>query len=139
MRAAELARERDWEVLCDPNLRPNRWTDHGEMVSVISSLVEASSVVKLNEREALELTGRDELEDAGEALLELGPSQVVVTRGGEGALIFCTGHAEPVPGAEAQVVDTTGAGDSVAGVIAAALARGLTPRSGGTRGDGDGR
>ena len=27
MRAAELGRERGWRVMCDPNVRPNRWAN----------------------------------------------------------------------------------------------------------------
>ena len=122
MRAATLARERGWDVLCDPNLRPNRWAGHDEMVRVISRLVAASSVVKLNEAEALALTARDGVEDAGAALLALGPARAVVTRGAEGALVLSGPDAATVGGVEAQLVDATGAGDSVAGVIAAGLA-----------------
>ena len=39
MRAAALARERGWQVLCDPNVRPRRWADEDEMVRVIRALV----------------------------------------------------------------------------------------------------
>ncbi len=125
MRAVKLARERDWEVLCDPNLRPNRWEAREEMVRVISALVAGASVVKLNEGEARALTGRDGVEEAGAALLELGPSRVVVTRSAKGALVFSDGSMEVVAGRDAEVIDATGAGDCVAGVIAAGLGHDL--------------
>lgn len=121
MRATELARERGWEVLCDPNLRPNRWDSRDEMVTVISGLIEKATVVKLNAGEARALTGRESLEAAGGALLELGPARAVITRSGEGALLLSPSSVESVEGCEADVVDATGAGDCVAGVIAAGL------------------
>jgi len=57
----------------------------------------------------------------------------VVTLGAEGMLVATTGSPEPVlvrsrpAAAAAAVVDATGAGDSVAAVMAAALARTLDP------------
>ena len=125
MRAAALGRERGWQVLCDPNLRPKRWATRDEMITVISDLLTRASVVKLNELEALELTACDGVEDAGTALLSLGPSQVVVTQSARGALVFEGGSIHHVAGCDATVIDATGAGDSVAGVIAAGLANGV--------------
>lgn len=125
MRAAKLARERSWDVLCDPNLRPNRWETRAEMIGVISALVKTASVVKLNEGEALALTGCDEVEEAAAVLGEMGPARVVVTLGADGALVRSGDEIESVAGREAEVVDATGAGDCVAGVIAAGLAGGL--------------
>ncbi len=125
MHASALAAERGWEILCDPNLRPHRWESRAEMVRVIASLVESASTVKLNEVEARALTGRDDLPDAALALAAMGPSRVVVTRGGDGALVLADGAIEAVEGHDAKVVDATGAGDCVAGVIAAGLRREL--------------
>ena len=48
MRAATLGRERDWQVLCDPNLRPRRWASQAEMLAAIRELVASSTVVKCN-------------------------------------------------------------------------------------------
>ncbi len=125
LRAAALARERGWQVLCDPNLRPNRWTCRGEMIRVISALIESSTHVKLNSGEALELTGRQDLLAAGESLRALGPGAVVITRSAEGALVISAEGSEAVPGLKARLVDATGAGDSVAGVLAAGMAAGV--------------
>jgi sugar/nucleoside kinase (ribokinase family) len=125
MQASQLARGRGWEVLCDPNLRPNRWDTPEEMVDTITSLVKNASVVKLNEGEALTLTRRNEVTEAGRALLRIGPSRVVVTRSAQGALMLAEDAVESVGAAEAEVVDATGAGDCVAGVIAAGIARDL--------------
>lgn len=125
MRAVRIAAERRWEVLCDPNLRPKRWETREEMVRVISALVAASGVVKLNEGEALALTGCAGIAEAGLALQALGPDRVVITRGGDGAALFSGSERIAIAGVAAEVVDATGAGDSVAGVIAAGLAQDL--------------
>ena len=128
MDAARLAHERGWQVLADPNLRPARWSSREQMLEAAAALVAAASVVKCNGAEAGALTG-EEGEVAAEALLGLGPEVAVVTRAGRGAL-FARAGAElvTVPSPEVdRVVDATGAGDSVTGVLAAALARGAGP------------
>ena len=124
MDAAILARERGWRVLCDPNLRPNRWETHAGMIDVIRALVALASVVKLNESEALALTRKDTAEEAARELLALGPDATVITRGPAGALVVEGAQAASVAGATAEVVDATGAGDCVAGVVAAGLSMG---------------
>lgn len=128
MRAAALGHERGWQVLSDPNLRPKRWPDDETMLKVIRELVAEATVVKCNEGEALALGRAREVEAAGAALLELGPEAVVITRGGHGALVISASGIESVKGRAAEVVDATGAGDCVAGVIAAGLAGGVDPR-----------
>lgn len=125
MQAMALAREQGWAILCDPNLRPNRWATQEEMVEVISALVAGADVVKLNEGETFALTGMISAEAAGEELLKLGPQAVVVTRGGHGAFVQTSRSVIPIAGVPAEVVDATGAGDSVCGVIAAGMARWL--------------
>jgi sugar/nucleoside kinase (ribokinase family) len=127
MRAAALGLERGWEVLCDPNVRPRRWDDHDEMLTTIRELVAHSTVVKLNEAEARALTAEADLERAAGALLELGPAAAVVTRGERGAVVVSAGGLESATAVDASVVDATGAGDCVAGVVAAGLALGAGP------------
>jgi sugar/nucleoside kinase (ribokinase family) len=125
MRAVALAREKGWAILCDPNLRPNRWGSRDEMIATISALVAGSDVVKLNAAEAGALSGMISAEAAGEWLLGLGPRAVVVTQGAHGAFVQTSRSVTPITGVPAQVVDSTGAGDSVCGVIAAGMARWL--------------
>lgn len=124
MRAQELARERGWEVLCDPNLRPNRWSSDDEMLAAIRALLAGATVVKCNVGEAEALSGLAGAGPAARALLALGPRAVVVTRGARGALVAAGDRVVEAPPAAARVVDATGAGDSVAGVVAAAIAAG---------------
>ncbi len=88
-----------------------------------------ATVVKPNLQEAersakVEITGEATLREAAERLIDLlGGSAVLVTRGAEGMSLFRPG--EPplhVPAVLRNVFDVTGAGDTVAGTLAMALA-----------------
>lgn len=86
--------------------------------------LDAVSVLVVNEHEAADLQGGEaEPERAAAALLELVPA-VVITLGGDGAVVAARG-AEPVrvPAHRVPVVDTTGAGDAFCGALAAELDR----------------
>ncbi|MFI5610989.1 ribokinase [Amycolatopsis sp. NPDC051903] len=78
----------------------------------------ALDVLVVNEHEAADLGG------SAEELLKRVPA-VVVTLGGDGCLVAERGR-EPVrvPGIRVTTVDTTGAGDTFCGVLAAGLAQG---------------
>lgn len=82
------------------------------------SLWEVVDLLVVNEHEAADLAGEPE------KLLKRVPA-LVVTLGGEGCVVLQRDR-EPVriPGIPVGVVDTTGAGDTFCGVLAAALAQG---------------
>ena len=81
--------------------------------------------VVINDSEAELLTSKRNVISAGEALLEFGPTFVVVKKGEHGAVLV---HRDGVavvpafPADEVEVVDPTGAGDSFAGGMMAHLA-----------------
>jgi ribokinase len=89
------------------------------------ALTEHVDVLVVNEHEALEVAGRQDLKEAVGDLLERVP-EVVVTLGAAGALVARRGaDVVPVPAERPQaVVDTTGAGDTFCGAYAAARALG---------------
>ncbi|SKC71743.1 ribokinase [Krasilnikoviella flava] len=88
---------------------------------------EAVDVLVVNEHEAADLAGPSvgvDTEALADALLERVPA-AVVTLGGQGSLVARRGEPPVrVPAHRVVAVDTTGAGDTYCGVLAAALARG---------------
>ncbi|MCW2996754.1 MAG: PfkB domain protein [Solirubrobacterales bacterium] len=120
--ARDRALSRGIPVLFDPNLRPGRWANPTRAVSVARGLVKDAFLVKANWVEATALTGERDPVAAAEALLAGGARHVVITCGADGAILRGGGLRLDVPGVPARVVDTTGAGDAVTGVLLARLA-----------------
>jgi ribokinase len=81
-----------------------------------------ADLVVLNRTEALELTGQPDHLSAGSTILAEGARQVVITLGEKGAALQDRTGAKEFPAAPAIPVDTTGAGDTFAGILVAAMA-----------------
>lgn len=85
-------------------------------------------VLVVNEHEAADLAGGAAAADGPEALADALLARVpavVITLGADGSLVArADAPAARVPGIRVEAVDTTGAGDTYCGVLAAALARG---------------
>ncbi len=84
------------------------------------------AVATPNERELAALTGErsQAARDGAVALSERTGGPVVVTLGALGALLADSGRVEHFAAPEVRVRDTTGAGDTLTGVLAASLAQG---------------
>lgn len=94
---------------------------------VLLEAAEHGALLTPNVGEALELAGTDDLSAAAATLCDRTGAPVVVTRGGDGALLAVPGEPPRArPARPATVVDTTGAGDAFNGALAAALAGGAT-------------
>lgn len=85
-------------------------------------------VLTPNASEALALAGTQDVGTAAERLARLTGGTVLVTRGENGALVRTGAMTWSVPALPVSAVDTTGAGDVLSGVLAAALSEGLTMR-----------
>jgi fructokinase len=121
-RARELALELGKPLLIDVNLRLGRWKTLTQAAKTVRSLCDGAFLIKVNAEEARLLSGESEPARAAELLCaELGARITVVTLGANGALLRGETQAD-VPGTAAKVVDTTGAGDALLGVLVAALA-----------------
>lgn len=88
-----------------------------------------------NAREATKLSGEPDPERAAIALHQLTEAPVIVTLGGDGALVVDgpieTPNVTRYPALPVQVVDATGAGDAFSGILAAELASGAELATGG--------
>ncbi|MBO1756371.1 carbohydrate kinase [Allobranchiibius sp. CTAmp26] len=115
VRDAVVAHRAQGTISLDPNPRPTIIGEAASVRSGIEELVGLSDVVKASDEDIAWLYGEDA--DLGEVLRlwgQLGPSLVVATRGGDGALVHLSGTGElvDVPGRRVALVDTVGAGDS---------------------------
>ncbi len=118
LRAVEVAAESGTRALV--NLAPP--------FEVPRELLERLDPLVVNEHEAAFLLGEkvEGVEGALAAaprLLDLGPKSAVITVGAAGAVFSDGATTAHVPAPEAEVVDTTGAGDAFVGALAARLAR----------------
>ncbi|QYN35241.1 bifunctional hydroxymethylpyrimidine kinase/phosphomethylpyrimidine kinase [Pseudonocardia sp. DSM 110487] len=119
---------------------PTVLVDPGPLVGEIdiaawSRLLERTSILSTNAREARILTGETDRWDASAKLARRVPASaaVIVRDGAAGCLVTRDGTTTHVPGIPVEAVDTTGAGDAHCGVLAAELLRGTDLAAAATR------
>jgi len=115
----ELAAQRDTEAILNP--APAR--------ELPEAILANADVLTPNRTEARTLAGYAPDADVPDervaaALLDRGPDAVVLTRGGDGALVCTPERTVEVPAPSVEVVDTTGAGDAFNAGFAVARAEG---------------
>jgi 2-dehydro-3-deoxygluconokinase len=111
----------------DPNFRPRLTTPAAAADALRSLAPRAAVVTPAAPGETGPLLGVDDPVSAAQAVLALGASAAVVTRGADGTVVVDGGSSWEVPVVRAPaLVDQTGAGDSLAGTMAARLALGDT-------------
>lgn len=110
--AARSRRSEAWHVL---NAAPS-----APFVAAADDLLPLIDVLVVNEHEAVEVAGAEDLDGAVVALAGR-VRALVVTLGARGSLVVCDGVRTEVAAFPAAAVDTTGAGDTFCGVFAAHL------------------
>lgn len=112
LKALEIAKEAGCIISYDPNYRAPLWDSKENAIREMRSVIPFVDVMKLSDEETELLTGIAIPEFAAVKLIEQGVSMVAVTLGADGALIATKEGCVHVAGYEANMVDTTGAGDS---------------------------
>lgn len=120
---AVVARERERALVSyDVNARPAITGTGPEVVERVEALVALADVVKASDEDLAALWPGLTEEDAVERLLGLGARLVVVTRGAAGVDCHGVGRVVGVPAVtDLGVVDTIGAGDTLAAAFVSAL------------------
>lgn len=109
-------------VSYDPNVRPALMGEHGAAVARVERCVALADVVKASDEDLAWLHPGEPPETVAARWLGLGPSVVLVTRGGDGALAVTREHTVAAAAPPVSVVDTVGAGDSFMSAVLDALA-----------------
>lgn len=113
--ATLIHREKTQRVISyDPNIRASIEPDIDVWRERFSTLASASDFIKASDEDIETLFGSQmSLENFATDTLQLGASLVVVTRGPNGATLYCqNGNQASASGLDVSVVDTVGAGDT---------------------------
>ncbi len=86
------------------------------------------TLIKTNHKEAVGISGVDDIKLAGKRIQEMMGCDVLVTRGAEGMSLFENQKMEHFPAQAREVYDVVGAGDTVVSTLLPALASGATLR-----------
>jgi sugar/nucleoside kinase (ribokinase family) len=100
------------------------WDPSGRWMDALRAPLALTDYLLTNEEEGRMLTGCPNPTDAGAALLELGPSAVVVKQGERGATLATEAGARRFPAFSVPVLDTTCAGDAFAAGFLYGVAKG---------------
>ncbi|MFH1768485.1 MAG: PfkB family carbohydrate kinase [Candidatus Omnitrophota bacterium] len=100
-------------IACDTM---NYWIDNKP--KQLLRLLKDIDILLVNESEAKQLTGKNNLMRAGKSLRRLGPKVVMIKKGEHGVLLFSDSHIFATPAYLLEtIVDPTGAGDTFAGTV----------------------
>lgn len=121
--------DRRTKRFCDINLRAGNFTD-----GTIRKTLEKADVLKLNTAELDYLASLFQVERKGPDMARwligrFGHEMVSVTAGAGGSYIVSNGSQSGSAAAETEIVDTVGAGDAYAAVLAIGCLKGLSPET----------
>lgn len=104
------ARQRGQSTVLDTGWDPTNWPE--EHLAALRKLLQWTDIFLPNHDEARAITGLDTPVDSARALMELGPTTVVVKCGADGSLAVTRDELVTVPAYPTDVIDAVGAGDA---------------------------
>lgn len=108
----------------DPNCRPNLVKDKPAYLARMAEFAGNADLIKMSDVDFAYLFGEEAYKERANAMLGLGASLVVITRGNSGATAWHAGAGQiEVPALKVDVADTIGAGDSFQAGLLFALHR----------------
>jgi len=126
--AADRARAAGVAVSFDVNHREGVWS-RDEAAPVYRRLAAVADIVFAGDDEAAILVPAAPADELARAIAQLGPRQVVIKRGAQGAVALVDGVVHEQDAVRVDVVDTVGAGDAFVAGYLAALLDGAEPRA----------
>lgn len=109
------ARKRGAIISFDPNLRFNLWDSPQKLKAAVDEFIPECDILKISDEELEFITGKTDIYDAAENLLSGNVKLLVYTKGNAGAMAFNARGSASSLAIQANVVDTTGAGDGFIG------------------------
>jgi 5-dehydro-2-deoxygluconokinase len=121
---AALERHRHTAIF-DLDYRPSFWSGPDEYRRAVGAALTRAEIVVGNEDEVRAATGVEDPRKGIAALRALGPSVLILKRGGEGAALFDDDRVVEVPPVRMEVVNGLGAGDAFLASVTHGLLRGI--------------
>jgi fructokinase len=110
-------------ISLDPNVRPALLGDRAAYRERLERWLAFAAIVKVSEEDLEWIYPGADPSALGRRWIEKGRKLVVVTRGGEGSLVWAGGESFAVAAEPADMVDAVGAGDSFSGALLDWLSR----------------
>ncbi|HEX2144868.1 MAG TPA: carbohydrate kinase [Glycomyces sp.] len=104
-------------ISLDPNVRPALLGDRAAYRERLERWLAFAAIVKVSDEDLEWIWPGAAPATLAEHWITKGRKLVIVTRGGEGSLVWAGGESFAVPAAETDMVDTVGAGDSFSGAL----------------------
>lgn len=124
--AAHAAKQAGRAVSFDVNYRSALWT-RAEASEVLGQFAKLADVVFVSEEDLDLLVDAPDANSGAPAVAALGPTEVVITRGRQGAIAWIEGTLVSQPALAVTAVDPVGAGDAFAAGYLAGRLLGSTP------------
>lgn len=114
LKTMKLAKEKGLTISFDPNIRRKLWSED-EARKVIIEMIPLCDIFMPGIDECHFLFGEKEMDEYGEAILQLGPSAVIMKLGEKGSMAVTKEYTLTSDGFKVdRIVDTVGAGDAFA-------------------------